>query len=494
MQNYKKYYPIIEKYRNYFEQTIEKIKNSNNLDEKLLLAEFALKYAVKYSTGYFTSSFLENFYLDYAKSIKSEKLNKEYKKNTFLHVLTTGYKSGGHTRVVERWIKYAPENQSHSVVVLNPCENLPKLEENTKEKNGECIYFERDMALKDCALQLRELACEYEYIILHTHMEDPTAVVAFGVEEFKRPVIFYNHASHLFWIGKSISDITLDLIKDDEVTKINRNIKNAFFIGIPASISKKESINKQELRKKLSIPVDKKIIVSSGNFHKYNPIGDDNFYNIISDILDENTYCYLIGPSKKHKIWKYYWKKSKKHLIPMGIIGFYDGYLDYIQSADLSIDSYPMLSWTALMDNISYNIPALSLKSPIQIPDYLKNTEGYCKTKEELTVKAKKVLNDENYAKQILKEEQNSLFEFQSVEAWNKRINELLKIVPKEHKIKDLSFEKDCREINDLSVLNYFCSKKNNNFIFLFIKYYLYKYIKKNRKKEIKYLLEIKGF
>ena len=86
------------------------------------------------------------------------------------------------------------------------------------------------------------------------------------------------------------------------------------------------------------------------------------------------------------------------------------------------------------------------------------------------------------------------MFEFQSVEAWNKRINELLKIVPKEHKIKDLSFEKDCREINDLSVLNYFCGKKNNNFIFSFIKYYLYKYIKKNRKKEIKYLLEIKRF
>lgn len=33
-------------------------------------------------------------------------------------------------------------------------------------------------------------------------------------------------------------------------------------------------------------------------------------------------------------------------------------------------------------------------------------------------------------------EEQKSLFEMQSVNAWNKRIEEMLKIVPKKHSVK----------------------------------------------------------
>ena len=56
-------------------------------------------------------------------------------------------------------------------------------------------------------------------------MDDPTAVVAFGIEKFERPVIFYNHSAHLFWIGKSIADIVLDVVKDNEITKKQRNIK-----------------------------------------------------------------------------------------------------------------------------------------------------------------------------------------------------------------------------------------------------------------------------
>ena len=42
-------------------------------------------------------------------------------------------------------------------------------------------------------------------------------ILAFGVEEFKRPVLLYNHASHMAWLGKSIADLVLDIEKDDDV-------------------------------------------------------------------------------------------------------------------------------------------------------------------------------------------------------------------------------------------------------------------------------------
>ncbi|DAB12716.1 TPA: hypothetical protein CPU00_13000 [Candidatus Gastranaerophilales bacterium HUM_18] len=495
---YKKYYPIIEKKRNIFEKLIEKIKISKTLEKKLYYAEIALKFAVKQPTGYYTSSFLENFYLEYAKTLKFSNNNQEYKKNTFLHVLTSGYNSGGHTRVIERWIENAPISQEHSVVVLKPVNELSILEKNIKEKNGNYILFEKNIDLATRALKLRELALNYEYIILHTHMDDPTAVVAFGIEKFERPVIFYNHSAHLFWIGKSIADIVLDVVKDNEITQKQRNIKNSFFVGIPAFITKKNIISKEEARKKTKIPNNKKIILSTASNLKYSPIGNDNFYNLVKDLLDENTYCYVIGPSLKEKLWKKYYKKSKGHIIPLGTIGFNNGYLDYVASADLCIDSFPLNSGTALMDAISSNIPSLSMKCAMYMLDYLKNTHGFCLNKNDFENRAKNILNDKNYAKNLLMEEQKSLFEMQSVNAWNKRIEEMLKIVPKKHSIKDLSNENDYKEINDLCVLNHFCNTDNmkinflSKFIFLF-KYLIYK-LSKNIQKEIKYYILVQKF
>lgn len=271
---YDKFYKKIQKYQKNFEYMLDTIDKTNSIELKLKLGEVALKYAVNSNTGYFTSSKLETLYTDYAKTIDIPDYNIEYKPNSFLHVLTMGYKTGGHTRVVERWIKNAPLNEFHNVVILNKTDKFEVLEKNTKDKNGECFYFSNELSLKEKALKLRELAMHFEFIILHTHMEDPIATVAFGTEKFTRPVIFYNHADHLFWIGKSISDLTLDLIENAEITKERRNIDKTFYMGIPTDIHIKETTkSKDEYRKELGLPLNKRIIMSSGIINKFNPIG-----------------------------------------------------------------------------------------------------------------------------------------------------------------------------------------------------------------------------
>ena len=223
---YKKYYSTIKKDKEVFEFLLENIKNSTSMEEKLGLADIASSYAVSYNTGYYTSSVIENVYIDYAKNINVDISNIQFKENSFLHVLTEGYNTGGHTRVVERWIQNAPSDQMHSVVVLRPNDaKLEDLNKYTKEKNGEFIYYDNSWSLEEKALKLRQLGMHYQYIILHTHMDDPTATIAFGTEEFTRPILFYNHASHLFWLGKGITDLHLDLKEKDEVTEEYKILK-----------------------------------------------------------------------------------------------------------------------------------------------------------------------------------------------------------------------------------------------------------------------------
>ena len=459
---FEKYYDKVALQRTNFETMLAVIEKTNDMQEKLELAESASYYAVHNNTGYFTSSVLEKVFTDYAKRLKVNLIGIQYKPNSFLHILTEGYRAGGHTRVVERWIENAPLTQSHSVVILkHNGAVLETLAKNTAEKNGEFIIFDTSLNLKDRALNLRKLAMGYEYVILHTHMEDATAVVAFGVKDFSRPVLFYNHASHLFWIGKSITDLLLDLWHDDGITQKRRKIFNTYFLGIPSKKIQLIDADKTASRKKLNLPLNKKIIITAGSDFKFKPIDDENLLDLIEQIIDDECICYAIGIPQNDQAWSKGQGKSGGKIIPLGVINFDDGYMDYIKSADLYLDSYPFPGGTASIDAISVGVPTLSLKTALSQLDYLKHTSGYCISKDEFVEKAQKILSDESFAREILDEERQSLIKYQSIEAWNEKIENLLKIAPKSHKVQDLSNEKDFCEIDDICVLNNVTYNKN---------------------------------
>ena len=453
-ERYSQYYSIIKRAKEKYTSLLNKTKYLKSFEEKNAGLLSLIEFAVYHNIGIWTSSYIETFYINYAGSIDIENYDIEYTPKSFLHVLTRGSVTGGHTRAAERWISNAPDTQSHSAVFLSPNDDdMSALEQFTKEKNGECIYFDKSLTLEQKALKLRELGMHYEYIILHTHMDDVIPSAAFGTEKFTRPVLLYNHASHMFWLGKSIADLVLDIIKEDEVTAVKKNIKDTFFLGVPSKEIIYSKPDKTALRKKLNLPLNKKIIMSSGTEQKYYVIGNDNYAEIIKKIIDEDTYCYIIGVKKNNSFWKKIEYQSKGHIIPLGYINFNNGYMDYLSAADLYIDSYPVTGYAAMIDAVSRGVPSLSLKSADPQLDYLIKTPAYCLEEEDFISKAKRILNDKNYAEEITADVQKSLEEYQSIPAWNRRIEELLKVCPKKHRVKDLSKEQDYSGIDDLSVL-----------------------------------------
>ena len=266
------------------------------------------------------------------------------------------------------------------------------------------------------------MAMEYEYVILHTHMDDPIATMAFGTEEFTRPVFLYNHASHHPWLGKSIADLVLDIENNDTVTTMKRGITNTYFLGVPSKEISISISDKNIVREKMNIPSDKKIIITCGADIKYRTIAGKSFLDYLIDIMDNDTRCYVIGIAQDSKEWKDAVVRSGKDIILMGNIKFGDTFLDYMKAADLYLDSYPLCGGTATIDAISSGTPALSLKSVYPQFDYLTRTSAYCETEDEFIDKAKKVLNDKNYANKLFQELKDSLIEHQSIDAWNKKV------------------------------------------------------------------------
>ena len=63
------------------------------------------------------------------------------------------------------------------------------------EKSGKVYNLDSHPAAK--INQIRKIASGFEKIILHIHSDDLVTFIAFATNDFKRPVLFFNHLDHL---------------------------------------------------------------------------------------------------------------------------------------------------------------------------------------------------------------------------------------------------------------------------------------------------------
>lgn len=443
----------IKKHQKIFLAMEKSIQNEVDLSKKCELAYEAATFATSHATDIFASEIIENVFLELAQN-HSVKLSSEYNKNTVLHVMTEAYNSGGHTRCVERWISQYPEHK-HSCVILNQKNSVPDKLKHVIANNGGALelYPLKDSMLKK-ALTLREYASTYEYIVLHIHMNDPISLIAFGTNEFTRPIIFFNHADHIFWLGVSISDYIANLNKSgNALTLEKRGAKNSFVLGIPLDNTPLSTFDKMEARKLMNIPENKKIIFSSGSSSKYYPLEKFCFYDIVSDLIsqDPNIIFYIAGIKKENTFWPKLKKKYPKNLFLLGTLDYATQYLPYVYSADLILDSYPVGGGTAMIDAVKAQKPVLTLNK-VLLADYLLDSNACCSSYQDFILKAHKILNNKNYAFSIYNNVYNNFKKEVSVDSWRKKCANIFSKLPLKHNINKFNRPDLTKEITPVSL------------------------------------------
>ena len=412
------------------------IEQESCFEKRCDLACDAATFAVRHTTDIFASSIIENVFLELAQKHSIE-LEKTVRQNTVLHIMTEAYTSGGHTRCVERWIQLFPE-QEHSCVILNQIAEFPRLLREVVEASGGCLdlYSTTDTMLTK-ALKLRKYASNFEYVVLHIHMDDPIALIAFGTEEFKRPIVFFNHADHAFWLGVSISDYVADLnTYRNSISIEKRGIINSAILGIPVDDTKILKIEKEIARKKLNIPQNKKIIFSSGQPNKYDPLDSPSFYDIVNDLVekDKDIIFYIAGANAKSIFWPKLKEKWPDNLFLTGRLDYKSEYPFYLAAADLVIDSYPVGGETSMIDAVKAGKPILTLNE-VMAADYCVNSKACCHTFEELKEKALNILNDNDYAQKVYEDIYTKWNMETDPIVWREKCKMILSNLPEEHKI-----------------------------------------------------------
>lgn len=453
---YAGFFSHIQKNQNQLEKLILRAAKEKNRKKQILLAQDAADFAASRGTGIYSSDILEKIFLKAAQE-NHIKQAPDFKKDSFLHVLTECYGLGGHTRIVERWIELSPAGQNHSVILLKQKDAPPAtLLKNVRMRNGSVFLADKEKSPFLQAMELRRKASEFQYIVLHIHPNDTLPLIAFGTEEFKRPVLLINHSDHIFWTGISIADIVLNLGSvSDSICREKRRAGRTEIIGIPADPETAALPGKKEAREKTGLPADEKIILTAGSPAKFKPIGTSSMIVFLEELgkTPVQALCFVIGADPADPHWKKAVQESGGKIKILPRMDYDKGFLTYLAAADLVLDSYPIGGGTTVIDAVLAGKPVLSLQKGLPQSDYMMNSQSYCLSGQELVSKAVRILNDSNYAQKMHRELYEKLMEEHSSEKWAEKIKNILKHLPAKHYVYPFDSSKAPKTITDMDVL-----------------------------------------
>ncbi len=416
------------------ESLIEKI---SFLPLKRAIARRAIRLAVWSSTGRFSSPVIERVYLELADRVRSENAGVDYEPDSTLHVLTECYGVGGHSKVVERWISNSDSSEKHSVVfIAQKRKDIPqRFFECVNNKTGQVFCLSEINGELNRARCLRVIASRFERVVLHTHMYDTTPLIAFGTDDFKRPIILYNHADHLFWLGGSIADRVAETRSwGKSFSSSRRGIDDSFVLSIPPCNT---LLKELELASKLNSKESFNIL-TVGSPHKYTNIDDENFSLFIKIILAEFPHVTftIVGPTSKDiDLSEVENSIIAKRIRFLGIIS--NNFLQTeFRKSDLVIDSFPMSGGTALGEAITIGAPVLAYKSVTGHLDYMYGSDSYCATFTQLLVKTRKAIQDPSYRIALARSTFDKYLESENIEQWRARVSKLYALLPKNHKVR----------------------------------------------------------
>ena len=429
------------------EKSIREIKKAKDLETKYKIASSLLYLAqIKGEViSYLSLDEAEKVFIEVANKYDVE-LSKEVKKDSVLHVTSYVYSSGGHTRVIERWIENSPDNETHSFVITNKEGMTDRLKRNIEKKGGEIYTLDPRKNNIEKALELRKIASSYEKIVLHIFGDDYIPLIAFGTEKFKRPVFLFDLIDHRFEVGFSVADCVVNYRKyGEDMMKKYRGGKINRVIPLPIDFDKSRQYAKEEARKMLNLPLDKKIVFSSGTGCKFIPKDGYNFGEFMEKFYQKrkDVLFVLVGPDAD--------MLGIKGKIPQENYLFFNRmpnseFVKYLATADIVIDSMPLTGGVTVIDAIIAKKPVLSLKTKISQNDFIVESRAYKETMEELVESAVELYDDKEKAKDLWQEQFNALKERHGVEVWRKQIKELYDTF-KTHSIHDFKSVKKEYEI-----------------------------------------------
>lgn len=354
-------------FHNLVEQAREFVQNGK-YDVAAVYSEMAASYATRNHCGLFVSLELEQILLTIGQQIKQTNIfprgntSSHKRPRNILHVCTTVMPIGGHSRMLWRWIQQDTD-RSHSLVLTRQAPNkVPKILRDAVEKSHGKIYIlnKRVGSILSWARRLREIAASADLVVLHIFNYDVIPIIAFANKEQMPPVLFLNHADHLFWLGASISDVVVNLRESGMyLSQKRRNIEPQRSTLLPIILNPiHRQLSRTEAKQQLGLAEDTILLLSIARSCKYRTIDGVNFAAAHVSLLKQHDRAMLIViGSNNYEEWLSAIQETQGRI---KVFGEREDTAIFYQAADIYVDSFPFVSNTSLLEAGSYGVPLVS--------------------------------------------------------------------------------------------------------------------------------------
>lgn len=381
----------VERNRNHFSKLRSAASRIKEGPELLVRISEAVRYASYNGTGVFRAPELEYKLACVSKTLPAFKSTM---RGGVLHVLTTAYLSGGHTRVVERWIGCDSQVRSHSVVLTAQGAHPlpPRLDAAVEGASGQILNLTEDLSPLQKAVILREFASRFDYVVMHTHMDDIVPTLAFAATEFS--TIFYNHADHRFSVGMTSASLVVETRTWGQAISLNRRGIHSEVLGIPTTEIRTTYPSENErhaVRSRLDIPATATVAFSAGSGFKYQPMLEYNYPKIVHKALTKqsNLHFLLLG-IEQDEFNGIEMAPDQRQRLHFRSITDEVGFRECLGASDFAVDTFPEAGSTTMMDAVASGVPVLSRVNPVSQMDYLVSLPEYGRDDRDLLANVEK--------------------------------------------------------------------------------------------------------
>lgn len=278
-----------------------------------------------------------------------------------LHVATQLYGTGGHTQMIVRWLDQERATQHRLCLTRQGRRLVPAKVVRSLGGGAHLKLLDSQRGgLLERAVALRNEAQWADVVILHVHPNDVVPAIAFAGRTV--PVIYVNHADHVFWTGVGISTLVLSLRGSGNSLNIDRrgvDPRRTAVMVRPLG-DRQRVLTRDEAKRRLQLDPNDLLIVTAADGSKYEPITRPSFLDLILPVLGANARVHLhaAGPRPTGE-WKQAEEATGGRVRGLGQI---DDVSLLHQAADVCIDSFPFSSLTSLLEAASYGVPVMTYR------------------------------------------------------------------------------------------------------------------------------------
>jgi hypothetical protein len=280
-----------------------------------------------------------------------------------LHVVTQVYGTGGHTQMIARWIEQDADRSHRVAITRQGVKEIPAKVTSALSAPGDVFALDRKPGgLLRRANDLRRAAQWADLVVLHIHPYDVVPVLAFAGRADGPPVVYVNHADHVFWIGTNVGSVLMNLRDSGRDLAVERRgiaLERNAVVPRPLGLAER-SVARAAAKAELGVSADQVLLTTAAAGSKYEPIDTPGFLDLVVPLLRANPQAvlYAAGPDPKGQ-WSAAADATGGRIRALGRL---PDVTTLHQAADIYLDAYPFSSLTSMIEAGSYGAPVVTYR------------------------------------------------------------------------------------------------------------------------------------